>query len=426
MTDTVKPRHRIASQVGQAAWGQSTPPQITLGQKLLRSLDWPIIFLTLGLICFGLLMVFSASMYIPNGTQGPDPIGAVVKQGMSVILGGVLAAILFLIPGRILSHPTYILLGQGLVIFLLLVTYFIGETAFGAKSWIVVGGFSFQPSELAKIGSLFALAWLLNYASREYMLAKESQTLKRNRWLMIGSIGLSGLIIALQPDLGMLFIMFFSLGIFWAVYGTSFRNNIVVYFGILLLFIILYAFASRFAGELINSNRHFLERLGIYVNPFVDESNVGYQLVNGYVAFSRGGLWGVGLGNGVLKQGALPAIQNDFIIANIAEELGMVGVIGLLLVYWALFVRIFRQAALASGSFRSQIIGGMGILLFVQLMINIGGVLGMIPLTGVTLPLISSGGSSMIISILAIGFIVKMIYEENELRYQTKKVREWN
>ena len=162
-------------------------------------------------------------------------------------------------------------------------------------------------------------------------------------------------------------------------------------------------------------------RLGSFVNPFNDAKKAGFQLIGAYLAFSRGDWFGVGIGQGITKQTDLPAGHTDFILAVVGEELGLIGVIVLLGLIFAMIIRILVWAYRSQDYFRRSVLSGMGILFLLQVLINVGGIAGLIPLTGVTLPFVSYGGSSMMVSVLAIGIVQIFIMAEKRAAEQDLK-----
>ncbi|MGY4105679.1 FtsW/RodA/SpoVE family cell cycle protein [Ignavigranum ruoffiae] len=376
--------------------------------------DWPIFFFMATLIIFGLVMVFSSTMFLPINGGPADPFSALWRQIAAVMAGLLLGVIAFVTPSRYYRNPVILLLAMTVIILLLLYTRFFGQEAFGAKSWIFLFGFSFQPSELTKVFAMLSIAWLSEYTSREVRLTQEAFRKFPIPNLLVVSLIITLALIFLQPDLGMLLIIALSLGFFWLIQKEKQGRNLIAYVACIVLFGVFYAFSSYFSTYLIQSGTHFLERLGIFVNPFADPSGVGYQLVNGYTAMSKGSWLGQGLGQGTMKYGQIPAINNDFILVNIIEELGFIGGIILLMIFLMFFMRLFRKAALMVDPYRSKVITGLALVLVIQTATNIGGVLGIIPLTGVTLPFISSGGSSIIISMVGVFLILKMIYIDNK------------
>lgn len=406
---------------------QPADPQVNILRMRLRNrlqefnlnFDWKIFFLVMILIVFGLVMVFSSTMYLPVNGGPAQPLDFILKQAAAVAIGFILSIIIFIIPIKYFHQVHILLMAMFLIILLLLYTQFFGQTAYGAQSWIIFFGLSFQPSELSKIFAIVSMAWLLEYTDREVRLTREEFKNKPIPSLLIGSIILTLFLIMAQPDMGMFIILLLTLLIQNAIHKWNKGYNYLLYAGFALAFALLLMFSNLFSNQLIHSGNHILERIGIFVNPFEDPSGVGYQLVNGYAAISKGGWFGQGIGQGTMKYGQIPAIHNDFIVANVAEELGLFGVASLFLVFLLLFVLIFYRAVTMINPFRSTVITGLGLVLLVQTFINLGGVFGIIPLTGVTLPFISSGGSSMIICIICMAFILKFIYQDNlEVSYK--------
>ena len=386
-----------------------------------RNFDWPIFVMMISLIVFGLVMVFSATMFLPIEGGAPQPIDSVFKQMAAAMMGLILGIIAFIVPYKHYKNPFLLLVGMGVILVLLIYTHFFGQEANGAKSWIYLFGFSFQSSELIKIFAVLSLSWLIEYTGREFRWSREEFTDTPIPWLLIFSLLLNLFLIFLQPDLGMLLIIILTLVFLWIIHRERKLRNLLFYFALLIILTVTYLFSNHFSESLITSTSHTLQRLGIYVNPFADPTDIGYQLVNGYIAISKGGWFGQGIGDGSMKYGQIPAIHNDFIIANIAEELGFVGVFILFLLFVFLYIRIFRWSVRVEDSFRAKVISGLGLVLAIQTTINLGGVLGIIPLTGVTLPFISSGGSSMIISIICIFVILKMIFHDKLEVYLEKE-----
>lgn len=373
-------------------------------------IDKAIVYIVLAIIVFGLINLFSATMYVKD----INPVRELIKQIASIILGTLLGVAVFAMPTKYIKNINLLIMSNGFILLLLVYTFVKGTVSGGARSWIYPLGISFQPSELFKIMSIITMSWLIEHVNREFILSKESVQKNRKFWILLGIMIANLTLILMQPDFGMFTIIVASVGLLWCMHKLSLFWNSLVYGLIILGVVVLPVFVSPYAETLIQSGNHILERIGIFMNPFIDQSGVGYQIVSGYIALSRGGWKGVGLGNGMMKRGMLPAVENDFIIANIIEENGLLTLIILLLTYWTLYFIIFKRAAECRDDFRSRVISGMGMILFIQTMVNISGVLGMIPMTGVTLPLISAGGTSITITLLCISIILKMIHEEKK------------
>lgn len=385
--------------------------------NILLYIDWPTVAMLIGLIIFGLFMVFSSTMYLGKIQAGSGPLQATFTQSISIVIGFFLCIVVFLIPTSWYKNPKYILFANLLVISLLLLTRIIGITSGGARSWLSLGPMSIQPSEFSKIVAVITWIWIADYSHREFRISRELfYNFPSMQQFIVASSILSLILIALQPDFGMLIIITLAISLMWLIDHASKQTNMKVYAALIVLFGVLRVAASNFSEQLLQTNIHFFERIGIFMNPFIDQTNTGYQSVNAYVAFSRGGLFGVGIGQGLMKRGQIPAIHNDFILANIGEEIGFIGVLLLLLTYFCLFFRLLKWSAICQNPFRSRMITGLTIIIMIQTLVNIGGVMGLIPMTGVTLPLISAGGSSMIITIVTFAIILKMIYEEQMLK----------
>lgn len=375
----------------------------------LAGLDPYIIIATAMLVFFGLVMVFSSTSSINAAGELANPFNQVLTQLLGVLAGTVLALVIICLPASWFSNY-YLLNGLQIILnILLVVTLIFGMTVNGATSWLPIGGFSFQPSEFVKPLSIFVLSWMLVDFEREVNLSFESFK-PRNRVLMGGLLLLQVLLIYLQPDRGMVAILLVTwllmlcLSRLPAIWTSLVLAGGFIGFALMRLYFIGYAEAG--GGE---SESYFINRFIAMGNPFRYQDASGYQLVNAFQAFSQGGLFGKGLGNSNLKDGYLPAAENDFIIAIIAEELGLVGLLAVLGVFIFLILRLFYLAAQSKYSFASKGLMGIGLLIAVQMLVNILGVIGLIPLTGVTLPFISYGGTSMMMFLSLIGLAERLV-----------------
>lgn len=361
----------------------------------------------LALLTISLLMVFS-------GTLFDQPFDHFLIQLISIGLGVIVYAMIRIVPNNWFSSVAF--MNAVLTALTLLITYttFFGQIGGGASSWINLGGFNFQPSELFKVAVVLVIARIISQTSRQFFLKRELPP----KWqysfpifLILGSLFL----IMRQPDFGMTILIGATIFLMGMIFLLSSRINLMIY-GLLIFFYLLAIFISTtFAESLVATGWHPFERLGSFANPFSFPHSDGFQVISGYLAFSRGGLWGVGLGQGEIKA-VLPAAHTDFILAVIAEELGILGVLLVMLLLFGLIFYIFRLAASMNIRFHRIVLTGFGILLFLQTIINIGGVSGLIPLTGVTLPFLSYGGSSMIVNLMIIGIIQKFLAEEKRMR----------
>ena len=269
----------------------------------------------------------------------------------------------------------------------------LGREINGARNWIVFGSFSFQPSEMVKLTLVLVLAFFM---SRRRMLP----------WLLFVLLCLG--LLMLQKDLGAALLYFgVTLLLFWASSGN--------------LPLTLLGLAGGSVAAVVGYHRfaHVRRRVAIWLNPWADYDNAGYQLVQGLMAIASGGLFGVGLGLG--SPTSIPVYESDFIFAVLCEQFGLIFGLCVLLMMIALVLRGAMIAMDARRGFHGLLAMGASILLGIQTFVIIGGVLKLIPLTGVTLPFVSYGGTSLISSMCLVGFIQGVeSLNEDDLREDTR------
>jgi len=315
-----------------------------------------------------------------------DP-GIAVKQVLWFIIGiSVYIALVIILPDlKRFAKFKYLYLA-GTVIFMAMAT-FIGVTRFGAKNWVDLGFISFQPSEFGKIFFVFYLASSLKNFS-------DLKSLIEPGIIVLLSIGF----MVLQRDLGSAMIFsFIAIAMIFA--ATSKVKYLLASFGV----------ASVGAIASYALFPHIRRRVMIWRKPWEYASNESYQIVQGLYAMASGGLFGQGLGNGSPEY--IPVRESDYIFAVIVEELGMIFSFGILIIYFLMFYRNIRSAMKAKSTFTSLLGVGFSVMIAMQVIVIIGGVLNMIPLTGITLPLISYGGTSMLTIFLSLGIIQKISEE---------------
>lgn len=374
--------------------------------KNFKHIDKSVILITTILVVIGLISVFSASMYI-------NPSGFITTQIISVIIGILIILLMIVIPYEFFENIWFIMGVMGLLVVILIYVLLTQDSIFGAASWLGVFGFSFQPSEFVKVVSILVVSWLIKYSERELILSKQNLPSWINKLaigLLISSVGL----IILQPDIGMVIIIGGTWGLIFLLTKGSLKMNIIAYSTLLIGYLLLTIVGRQFGDWLVSQDFHMFERLASFIDPFRYSSDSGYQIIQGLMAFSRGGLFGMGLGQGVSKQGILPVIESDYILANIGEELGLLGVLVVISLLFSLIVILYQRAASSSDIYRKSILIGVASLLLIQSLINIGGVVSVLPLTGVTLPFISYGGTSMIAMLSSIGLALRMIIEDRK------------
>lgn len=370
--------------------------------------DFLLLFLTFLLVCFGLVMIFSASSMTTTYSQG-DPWYFTQKQMISVAIGTVGMIICMNIPLnklRLLVPLAFII-----VIIMLFAVLLFGDTVNGAKSWFRIGGFGLQPTEFAKLGIILYLALLITNKDEKF------RTFSRGLAPALVIVGFITGLIYLQNDLGSSLILLFCAGTVIFAGGAKLRHLVSVV-GILTLF------AALFIGVTLISNAgldpserdHKANRIMAFIDPEKYQANESYQVTQSLYAFGHGGFTGTGYGQGVQKLHYIPEAHTDFIFSTIGEEFGFLGSTLFLLVYllfiWRgliVSVRCKDKFGMLSG------VGIMGMIGF-QALVNLGGVTQSIPLTGVTLPLISYGGSSMMVTLAAMGIVLGLSRSYNQIK----------
>lgn len=357
-----------------------------------KLLDKWLVIPFISLITFSILAVYSASGYSAMRDFGNSN-HYLLRQFTNVIISLFLATIVYIFPFRVLKNKKFIQFGT-VFIFLLLLLVFFFEPNLGARRWIPFPIFNVQPSEFAKVFVIWYLAYIFSRNQRglEYNFEK---TIAQPVSLVVFIIAL----IILQPDTGTAIIIALMVLMIVSASGAPMRYGILfislVFVGGGGVLFLIYKFGDKLPFLSYRYDRF----LGLW-DPFGYYETHGHQLVNSYYALSRGGFFGVGIGNSVQKTGYLPFPYTDFIIAIIGEELGLIGVFFVLLALGTIIGRSFYLASKSKDSFNSLILIGVGSMLLIQSLVNLAGVTGLIPITGVTFPFLSYGGSSvMVVSI---------------------------
>lgn len=367
--------------------------------------DLMLAWVVLLLLCLGLVMVYSASIALPDNpkfarySQGYF----VTRQLMAVVIGLVAALIVTQLPMKFWERVAPWLLVAVLGLLVIVLIPGIGREINGARRWIPLGFMNFQPSELAK----FAIALY----SASYMLRKMDQ--RENFWKsvipMLGTLALMGALLLAEPDMGA-FMVIAAIAI-----GVLFLGGVNARMFALVLLVLLSAFVLMIA-----TSEFRRERIFAYLNPW-EESNAkgkAYQLTHSLIAFGRGEWFGQGLGGSVEKLHYLPEAHTDFLLAVIGEELGFVGVLLVIVAFFWLTRRcmlIGRQAIALDRVFAGLYAQGIGIWMGGQAFINIGVNLGALPTKGLTLPLLSYGGSAVLMNLVALAVVLRVDMESRAL-----------
>ncbi|MGP1931179.1 MAG: cell division protein FtsW [Arsenophonus sp. ET-YP4-MAG3] len=356
--------------------------------------DRILVWLTLCLSVIGFIMVTSASISVGQRlTQ--DPFFFAKQDAIYLILASCLAVLILNIPMFYWEKYNYLLLIISLI--LLIIVLIKGNSVNGASRWINAGIIHIQPSEIAKL-SLFC------YIS-SYLVRKTNEV--RTRFLgfikPMCVLILMAFLLLLQPDLGTVIVLIVTTLALLFLAGarlTSFVISIII-FWITIIWLIYF-------------KPYRLTRITSFLNPWADSFGSGYQLTQSLMAFGRGKLWGQGLGNSIQKLEYLPEAHTDFIFSVIAEELGYIGVILILLMLFLIAFRsmmIGKRALDEEQNFSGYLACSIGIWFTFQILVNVGSTIGILPTKGLTLPLISYGGSSLLIIIIAIIILLRIDFE---------------
>lgn len=360
---------------------------------------------TLALVVLGLVVVYSSSSITAFVEQG-DSTGEAIKQVLFVAIGLVFAV------GAVLFAKHDVLRGFGGTIFwgicvaLLVVTALMGTVGLGAKRWLIIGPISIQISEFAKIAFVLMAARI----AEDYRNA-EIDMVEAFKQVAIYIIAPLGFLFVTQSDLGTTLICCVGLFIVLVLSGLSGRAIAGVFIvGAVLVLISI----------LISSYRS--DRLFNFLDPWADEQGTGYQLIHSFKALAAGGIFGVGIGNSYEKLQYLPEAETDFIFAIIGEEMGLIGAIIVIAAFLVFLRGGFLIASQSKSMFSGFVAAGLTTMIVFQAFLNIACVIGLFPTTGKPLPFISSGGSSMISSLLLVGIILAISFDShNEDEYRQRR-----
>jgi cell division protein FtsW len=358
-------------------------------QKLL-GYDYSLLIPTLILLGLGLVIIYSASSVLAADRLG-DSHHYLKRQGLFCLLGLCLLIVGKNIPYTLYRKLTYPLLFFSLALLVLLAVPGVGVKIGGATRWLRFGPISFQPSELAKLSLAMYLA---------YSMAKKGPDMVSFSKGLTPHLLVAGMFIALilvEPDLGTSVIIGGWVLILVFVGGVRFHH---------LLSVLLLSVPVLF--WLVWQADYRLKRWWAFINPWEDPQGLGFQIIHSLLAFGSGGVFGVGLGNSKQKLFYLPEPHTDFIFSIVAEELGLLGFATIILLFSVLIFRGIRIALNAPDLYGSYLALGIVTFIGLQVMINAGVVMGLLPTTGLALPLISYGGSSLVVNLLGIGILLSI------------------
>lgn len=376
-------------------------------KKIIKHVDKPLLIVSVLLFIIGLVMVFSASNVTAYMSHAVSPYNYFIKQA-AFLLGGLIMSLVMIK----FTTKTYGTLSWGLIGIIILSLFgllLIGQAKNRAISWYDLGIISLQPSEFAKI---ITIVWLARYYEKNKKMTSYAKSL-----LPLGICALITLLIFVQPDLGTAIIYMVIVGTMFLAAPILKEIKVKTIFGVLGL-IVFAGIILLGAGKNLLQERQ-LERFD-FSNPCDKLLTSGNQVCNCYIAINNGGLTGVGLGNSTQKYLYLPEPYTDFIFAIIVEELGLVSGIGIILLYMFLLYRILKIGRESPTNRGALLCYGVAVYIFLHIAINLMGIFGLMPMTGVPLPFMSYGGSFTICLIAALT-IVQRVSVENGLAKEAKE-----
>ena len=389
-------------------------------------LNYSILIPYLILSIIGLIVVYSTTSALAI-QSGVSSIRMVRTQGLFFIFSLLTIALIYKFSLDFLRNKKVLAFVIFIEVILLILSRFITDTVNGAHGWLTIAGmFSIQPAEYLKVILVWYLALIFSKRQDEirdydYQALTHNEWIPRNlndwRWLTLILIG----IVVIMPDLGNATILALTVLIMITASGVGYRwftslLGLVVGASTIVLGSIWIIGVDRVAK--IPVFGYVAKRFSAFFNPFNDLSGAGHQLANSYYAMSNGGWFGLGLGNSIEKQGYLPEAHTDFVFAIVIEELGFVGASLILALLFFLILRIILVGIRAKNPFNSMMAIGIGGMILVQTFINIGGISGLIPSTGVTFPFLSQGGNSLWVLSIAIAFVLNIDASEKRAKME--------
>ncbi|MFB6732327.1 FtsW/RodA/SpoVE family cell cycle protein [Bacillus mobilis] len=380
-------------------------------KRVWKSMDYSLLLPLVILCVLGVIMVYSSSSIVAISSRYNWPADYFFKkQLLALAIGTVILVIVVIIPYKFWRKGVVLAaMGLGSLV-LLAAAYLFGKEINGAKGWIL----GIQPAEFAKIAVIITLA--------SFFAKKQERQTPFLQGIIppIAVVGGSMVLILLQKDLGTdlliggtVLIMFFCSGV-----------NVNLWIKRFFLTSIIWIPALYFIGS-YKLKAYQKARFSVFLDPFNDPQNDGFQLVNSFIGIASGGLGGRGLGNSIQKYGYLPEPQTDFIMAIISEELGFIGVAIILICLLLIIIRSFRVAQKCKDPFGSLVVIGIASLIGIQTFVNVGGMSGLIPLTGVPLPFISYGGSSLLANLISMGILLNIAsHVKRQEKQQNEEMKE--
>jgi cell division protein FtsW len=367
--------------------------------------DQALVWVVVALLALGLVMVYSASVALPDNPKFARyaPTHFLGRHAISIAIACVAALAVLQVPIRLWEKWAPWVFVASLALLVVVLIPFVGKGVNGARRWIPIGVMNFQPSELAKLGiALYAASYMVRKMDTRERFFQAV-------WPMAIALGVVGLLLLAEPDMGaFMVIAAVALGILFlgGVNGRMFGIAALVLVAVFGLMIVMSPWRA--------------ERIFAYLDPWNPQYAQGraYQLTHSLIAFGRGAVFGQGLGGSVEKLHYLPEAHTDFLLAVIGEELGFVGVLAVVAAFFWLTRRIFvigRQAVALDRVFAGLMTQGIGIWMGGQAFINMGVNLGVLPTKGLTLPLMSYGGSAILMNLVSLAIVLRVDQENRQM-----------
>ncbi len=371
-----------------------------------EGLDTTVLWLMGTLLLWGLVMVYSTTIGMPDNPKFAKytQLHFLSRHVLSLSIALVAAALAYRVPMAVWERAAPAIFITALVMLILVLIPYIGKGVNGARRWIGLGFMNFQPSEFAKFA---VLLYASNYMVRKMALR---ENFIKAVWPMASAVALTGVLLLAEPDMGAFMV------IAVIAMGILFLGGVNARMFFLIAFILVIAFAC-----MVGFSPWRRERIFAYLDPWTEVHALGkgYQLSHSLIALGRGEIFGVGLGGSVEKMHWLPEAHTDFMLAVIGEEFGLIGVLTVLaLFFWMIKKMVFigRQAIAMDRVFAGLVAQGVAIWIGFQMFINVGVNLGALPTKGLTLPLMSYGGSAILLNLISIAIVLRVDKENHQMK----------
>lgn len=375
----------------------------TRSRAALANYDELLVWAFIGLLSIGLVMVYSSSIATAEASRftGNNPSYFLIRHSVFILVGVIAGLLVFQVPVQMWQNYAMPLFLMGGVLLVLVLIPHVGKEVNGSRRWLSLFVINLQPSELMK---LLVVMYAADFTVRK---GNVGHLFSKSFLPMFAVMAVVGSLLLLEPDMGALVVIF----------SIAFCTLWLGGFNLKVFMLLLIALPMAFAG-LIVSSPYRMQRVIGFMDPWADAYGKGYQLSHSLIAFGRGEWLGVGLGASVEKLFYLPEAHTDFLMAVIAEELGLVGVTAVLVLFAIVVVRAFqigRHSAFLERNYSALVAQGIGVWIGVQAMINIGVNMGVLPTKGLTLPFLSFGGSGIVVNCIAAAVLLRVDYENRRV-----------